>query len=127
MRQARYRPHSLRRLLSVILAGELCLVSLGCHQYYYYGNPPYSPCAPPPSTVQYGSVCDVPTQVVDGGTAVADSSSRSTTIVGSKAPTKVVVSQPKNNAPFSWRPSDPDSGVATTSVDGGLDDTTTKR
>ncbi len=60
-----------RRLLGVILAGGLAFTSMGCHQnYYYYGDSCPSG-TPLPSTVRAGAVCDVPTEVVEGGTKLA--------------------------------------------------------
>jgi hypothetical protein len=128
MQQARFPSRCLAPLLGVILAGEVVCTVSGCHQhYYYYGNPPCSPCSPAPNTVQYGSVCDVPTQVVEGGTTLSDSSGRSTTVTGTKNSTRVVVSEPTNPSPFSWRKSDPEASMATTSVEGAATDSTINR
>ena len=69
MRRARF----VRGTLGALLAG---LVGLsGCTHNYYYGAlpacPPGTTAVVPGSAVQYGSVCEVPSQVVGGGTAVS--------------------------------------------------------
>ena len=61
------------------------LAGVGCHQHYYYYGDACAPGTPVPSTVRAGTVCDVPTQVVEGGTKVADGSSRSTVVSGGVA------------------------------------------
>jgi len=100
---------------------------MGCHQHYhYYGG---SACGPSttttlPSTVQTGTICDEPTQVVEGATKVGDSSSRSTIVSGTKS-SRVVLSEPADKSPFPWKRSDPDTSLAT-SVQGGIGDTTVK-
>jgi hypothetical protein len=111
------------------MAGEAAMTGLGCHQHYhYYGTSPCGPTAPISSSVQSGSVCDVPTQVVEGGTSLADGSSRSTTVTGgSTATPRVVVSEPSNPSRFSWRRSDPDGSLASTSVQGTVDDAKVNR
>ena len=105
-----------------LLAGVIG--SAGCTHNYYYGNVPV--CGPtatlPPGTVQYGAVCDVPTQVVGGGSVVTQAPP-STTVVAGARPPRVVVSQPiAGPQRFPWRRSDPDGGLATTRVEGALDD-----
>ena len=73
-------------------------------------------------------VCDPQTSVVDVGTTVADGTSRSTTVSGgeSKSP-RVVVSEPGGLSRFSpWKRSDVDS-LATTSVQGSVDDSKVNR
>jgi hypothetical protein len=83
-----------------------------------------------PRAVQAAPVCDVPTQVVEGGTKVADVSTR-TTIVSGATPSnspRVVVSQPSRElSKFSWRSTDPDGSQATTSVHGGVNDSSVIR
>jgi len=79
--------------------------------------------------VQAGPVCDVPTEVVEGGTKVAGGSSRSTTVTGGQttAP-RVVVSEPSSGPPsrFSWRRSE-DSSLAATTVQGTTNDAPVNR
>ncbi len=105
------------------------MAGAGCHQHYHYynGNPSCPPSASmAPSSMQYGSVCDVPAEEVEGGNVISSNSTRSTTVVGTRNSERVVVSQPQKAAPFSgWRKSDPDGGLATTSVEGGLDESST--
>ncbi len=121
MRRVGFLALSRRRLLGVILAGGPAFAGVGCHQHYhYYGG---SACGPStttlPSTVQTGPICEEPTQV-------GDTSTRSTIVSGTKS-SRVVLSEPTDKSPFSWKRSDPDSsGSLATSVQGGIGDTTVK-
>jgi hypothetical protein len=122
MRQARFK----RGTLGVLLAGWVG--SAGCTHNYYYGTAPTA-CLPGttivPGTVQYGSVCEVPPKVVGGGTVVASSPGvRSSVVTTAPAGSRVVVSEPTNRSGLSWRRSDPESNLATTRVEGSLDDET---
>jgi hypothetical protein len=119
------------RLARIARGGSIALLggvigSAGCTHNYYYGNVPV--CPPPttvaPGTVQYGASCDVPTQVVGGSSATQDAS-RAPVLTGSMPP-RVVVSEPLIGPPRfpSWRRTDPDSSLATTRVEGALDDPT---
>ncbi len=126
MRQARFLTLCRRLLVGVTLAGALAIAGSGCCNPPYYCCQP-SPCAPAamvPSTVQAGPVCDVPTEVVEGGTKVAGGSSRSTTVSGGQATSpRVVVSEPTSpSSRFSWRRSDQDGGLAATTVQGTTND-----
>ncbi len=127
MRQAWFSPLVHRRFLQLVLGGGAILTSWGCHQHYhYYTSAACPPGTTAPGTVQYGSACDVPTQVVDAGTTLGEPPSRSTTVSGTKSSSRVVVSEPKDSSPYSWRRSDPEASVATT-VEGGLDGPTINR
>ncbi len=123
MRRARI----VRATLGVVLTGWIG--SAGCTHNYYYGGVPVA-CAPgtttivPGSSVQYGSVCEVPAQVVGGGTVVALSPGVRSSAAGAPS-SRVVVSEPANRPKLSWRRSDPDSSMATTRVEGALDEETT--
>ena len=99
-----------------------------CYDYYGYGAPPCSPVVPAPSAAQKGSVCDVPTQVIEGGTTLADGPSRSSSVNGVNS-SRVVVSQPSDSNPprLTWRRTEPDGRVTTTTVDGAADDATVNR
>ncbi len=126
MRQAWFLALRRRRLLGVILAGELAFTGVGCCQHYhYYGG---SACGPSttmlPSTVQSGTtVCDGPAQVVEGGTKVSNGSTVSSNVSSTKS-SRVVISEPRN----SWKKADPDSNVAPTSVvEGSLNGSTIQR
>jgi hypothetical protein len=128
MRQGWLPPSVQRRFLQLVLGGSAIFTSWGCHQHYhYYTSSACPPGTTAPSNVQYGSICDVPTQVVDGGTTLDTSPSRSTTVSGTKSSSRVVVSEPKDAARLSWKRSDPDATAATTTVEGGLDGATIKR
>ena len=123
MRRARF----MRGTLGVLLAGWVA--SAGCTHNYYYGALPAA-CAPGttilPGTVSDGSVCEVPAQVVSGGTVVASSPGVKSSVTTTAPPSAaVVVSEPINRPRLSWRRSDPDSSLATTRVEGELDDDTT--
>jgi hypothetical protein len=124
MRQPWFPALCRRRLLGVILAGGLALTGFGCCQHYhYYGS---SACGPAttmlPSTVQSSPIDDAGTQVVEGGTKVGAGSTISSSVAGTKS-SRVVVSEPRN----AWKRSDPDGSVATTSVEGTLNDSTIKQ
>ncbi len=131
MRQAVFLASWRRRLAVVIVAGHSAFTGLGCHQYYYYSG---DPCAPAPvtsSAVKGGPICEVPTQVVEGGTALSEGSSRATTVTGA-APTtapRVVVSEPygQGQSRVSWRRSDPDASAPTTIVNGNIDGSSVNR
>jgi len=128
MRQAWFLALLRRRVLAVVLAGELAFTGFGCQQYCYYYPDPCAPAAPISSSVQPGPVCEVPTQVVEGGTTLADGATRSTTVTGgSTTNPRVVVSEPSSPSRFSWRRSDPDGSLATTSVQGTVDDSKVNR
>ena len=113
------------------------LTSTGCTRNYYYSGLPG--CGPtqviPGATqygqaVQYGNVCEVPTQVVGGtGGLIAQSTEISAPIISRGKPPRVVISEPLGSglrARSNWRVSDPDTNLATTKVEGGVDDTTTR-
>ena len=129
MRSVRVLAICRRRLLGVILAGQLSFVGMGCHQNYYYYGDACPPGTAVPSTVRAGAVCDVPTQVVEGGTKLAGGSSRSTVVSGavSSNSSKVVVSEPSEPAKVGWKRSDPDASLATTSVQGTVNDSAVNR
>jgi len=118
-----------RRLLGVMFAAALAFSGFGCHQHYYYYGDACPPPAPTTSAVRAGAVCDVPTEVVEGGTKVAGGSSRSTVVTGAvtSSPTRVVVSQPRESSSESvktaWKRSDPDSSSnLSTTVQGSVND-----
>ena len=129
MRRARFIRTTRNALLAVWAGVGLA----GCTHNYYYGAVPVA-CAPGTSTVvpgavQYGSVCDVPARVIGGGTIVASSPGIRSSVTTTAPPSssQVVVSEPANRPHLSWRRSDPESGMATTRVEGALDgDSTVK-
>jgi hypothetical protein len=135
MRRALFLPRQERRLLQVTSAWALALAGCGCQQppcfyYYGYGNPPCAPCAPAaaaPVSTQSSAVSDVPTQVIEGGTSAADGSARATTVQGSQKYPRVVVSEPAEPSRMSWRRADKDASLATTTVEGGLGDSSVNR
>jgi len=123
MRQAQFLRGGLGGFLVVWTIG-----SLGCTHNHYYGYGTSMPvCGPtaaiPSSTISSGSVCEVPSQISggtvisqgNGGTTIADT----TPIYGASPAPRVVVSEPRGSRFSRWRPSNPDSSVATTRVEGG--------
>ena len=131
MRNTRWIPLLGRKSLRVVLAGGLSFCGWGCHQnYYYYGTPPGTVAGcPPGSTIMpsavttAGPLCEVPGE----GATASSNSFRSTTVSGGQN-SRVVVSTPSSNSQsrFGWKPSDPESTPALTTVDGGLPSTTIK-
>jgi hypothetical protein len=129
MRNARFLGLLKRTIVPATLASGMTFAGLGCHQHYhYYNSDPCAPGAPVASSMRSGTICDPQTSVVDGGTTVAEGPSRSTTVSGgeSKSP-RVVVSQPDGLSRLSpWKRTDVDS-LATTSVQGSVDDAKVNR
>jgi hypothetical protein len=104
----------------------------GCTHNYYYGTAvPVCPPATAATTtvVPYGSVCDVPSQVVVGsGTTITQAPDRPLVVsTPATRPPRVVVSEPAGGSRFSWRRSDPDSSLVTTRSEGALDEPTISR
>ena len=112
-----------RVFAALALASGLAFAGPGCHtHYHYYNTDPCAPGTPVSSTVRSTPLCDTPSATVEGGTTVSEGSARSTTISGGQSkPPRVVVSAPRNSSPFSWRCADSDS-LATTSVQGTVND-----
>jgi hypothetical protein len=118
-----------RGVAGALLGTALLAGAGGCTHNYYYGTP-VAVCppgtAPAPAAVEYGSVCEVPTQVVGGGTVVAGKALQPVPALGGPRPPRVVLSEPGGSR-LGWRRADPDGGLATTRVEGGtLDDSVTR-
>jgi hypothetical protein len=133
MRQPWFLALCRRPVLGLVLAVGSPCAGLGCHSNYYYYDYPCAPSSPMPSTVQAAPVAEVPTQIVEGETKVADGRTRSTIISGGR-PTgpRVVVSEPSDTPRFassasSWRRSDPDGSMASTSIQGTTNDAAVNR
>jgi hypothetical protein len=125
MRQPWFRALRRWRVNWLIAAGGFACTGMGCQPHYYYYDNPCAPSSPLPSTVQAAPVAEVPTHIVAGETKVADGLTRSTTINGGRATgPRVVVSEPgdASSSSSSWRRSDPDGSMATTSVRGTIND-----
>ncbi len=111
--------------------------STGCTHNYYYTSPAGSPCAPATlvpatpvasSVTQFGEVCEVPTRVVGGSTVVASVPVVAPPVLTGPRPPRIVLSEPGGNRlKTPWRRYDPESSLATTRVDGNVDDDTTVR
>jgi hypothetical protein len=103
----------------------LVLTGWGCQQpptyfYYGYGAPPCVPVVPAPAARVNGKAGEPATEVIEGGMTTIDAPARTTTVIGSQAPPRVVVSEPDYAPRGSWRPNpNPDQKIAT-SVDGGV-------
>ncbi len=130
---------NMRNTLGVVLAAGL-LTLMGCtHNYYYTPPGAIGPCAPvtvlpgpTASTVQtygYGDVCEVPTQVIGGGAVVAGPPLTTSPALTGARPPRVVLSDPmgRNRNRGVWHRPDPESSLATTRVEGALDDPTVTR
>jgi hypothetical protein len=129
MGKARFLEFSKRAIVPAIVAAWLAFAGPGCHQHYhYYNSDPCAPGTPVASTMRSGTSCDPSTSIVDGGTTVAEGSARSTTVTGGQSKSaRVVVSEPSGSSrSSSWRRTDVDS-LATTSVQGTVDDTKINR
>ena len=103
-----------RRGALILLAG--LAGGAGCTHNYYYGTA--VPLCPEPEPVRVGSVCDVP-----GRTVV-------TQVVPPRS-SRVVISEPRGGpvvggSRLGWRRSEPE-GLATSRVEGSLDDETLSR
>ncbi len=125
-------PRILRKSLGTVVAGCV-LVSTGCTHNYYYGNgvPICGPTTLAPSTVRSDAVCEIPS-TVSGGTIISQGSPRGTIVSTAPLPSgprppRVVVSEPRSSPFGRWRQSDPEAGLATTRIEGALDDTTSTR
>ncbi len=125
MRQARFLPPRRRRLSRIAALLGLVLTGWGCQQpptymYWGYGAPPCVPVVPAPAARVNGKAGEPPTEVIEGGMTSVDAPSRTTTVIGSEAPPRVVVSEPDYQPRGSWRRNpNPDQNIAT-SVDGGV-------
>ncbi len=117
---------TLRVGFTVMLGAAFWVSLAGCTHNYYYGTP-VTGCPPStttaPSGVQYGQVCEVPSQVVGGGTVIATNPPGDAPALGGPRPPRIVLSEPPSSRQ-AWRRADPDSGLATTRVQVGDDDQT---
>lgn len=116
-----------RRTAGVLLGAALLTTLQGCTHNYYYGTNACGPTGLAPATVEYGSVCDVPTQLVGGGDVIYGRPLPTSPLLGGARPPRVVVSEPRGGTRLGWRTADPDGGPATTRVDGAVDDPTLTR
>src|SRR5262249_46360495 len=91
--------------------------------YFGSGAPGCTPVVPAPAAHVNGSGGGPTTEVIEGGMTSVNVPARTTTVVGSEAPRRVVVSEPDNRPRSSWRPrTDPRPAVATR-VEGGVQTT----
>lgn len=108
----------------------LFLSACGCQQppsYFYFGSgaPACRMIVPAPAAPVNGQAGEPSTEVIEGGTTAVEAPSRTTTVIGSQTPTRVVQSRPETPSRGSWRPAtaaDGDTAIAT-SVEGGTSTT----
>jgi hypothetical protein len=125
MRQARFLSPRRRWLPRVLPMLGLALTGWGCQQppyYTYYGNgsPGCVPVVPAPAATANSKPGGPPTQVIDGGMTSTGTHSGTTTVIGSEAPQRVVVSQTDDPPRPAWRPSPDSDPVVATSVEGAV-------
>jgi hypothetical protein len=108
----------------------LALTGWGCQQppsYFYNGSgaPACVPVVPAPAVPVNGKPGGPPTEVIEGGMTSAADPGRTTTVIGSEAPPRVVVSETDSRPRTTWLPNpNADPVVATTSVEGAINRTT---
>jgi hypothetical protein len=129
MSEARFLSPRRRWLPRVLPMLGLALTGWGCQQppyytYYGTGSPGCMPVVPAPTATVNSRPGGPPTQVIDGGMTSSGSRNGTTTVIGSEAPQRVVVSQTDDSTRPAWRPSpnpvsDSDP-VVTTSVEGAV-------
>ena len=125
MRQAHSPlPHRRRLSRTAALLG-LVLMGWGCQQppyyfYYGYGAPACVPVVPAPAAPANGKAGEPPTEIIEGGTSSIDAPARTTTVIGSQTPTRVVVSEPDGRPGGSWRRNPNPEPTIATSVEGGV-------
>ena len=125
------------RLITLGLPVLACWLSGCCHNHYY--GVPSSACGPSTAQTQamvvpysYGAVCQVPSGTAAGssGTVVSQSQSPISREPQMIAPApKIIVSQPSDSRSTGlrgWRRTDPEN-LATTQVEGALDDDARRR
>ncbi len=125
MRQARFLPPDWRRLSRIAGLLGLILTAWGCQQppiyFHGYSAPPCVPVVPAPAARVTGKAGEPATDVVEGGMTTVNAPGRTTTVIGSEAPPRVVVSEPEYQraarggaipVPIPTRPSPPASMAA---------------
>ncbi|GAC1463526.1 MAG: hypothetical protein NVSMB9_01090 [Isosphaeraceae bacterium] len=114
--------------LIALLSAAACCFGTGCTHNYYYGASPCGPSAGVPRTVEYGALCEVPSQVVGGSTVIATAprNTQQPPLKGPRPP-RIVLSEPHGAPGLAWRRADPDGGPATTRIEGAADDPTLTR
>ena len=123
MSTAYARPIRTHFALLTALVGWAGLQSGCCQHACYQPQMGCPPVAAQAGVLRYGAVCEAPGP---GGTIISQAPSRSSSIADAPRP-RVVVSEPGGRlAGGGWRRTDPES-LATTRVEGSLDDSTTTR
>jgi hypothetical protein len=123
MRRARCLPTRRSRSSRTAALLGLILTSWGCQQppsYFYFGSgaPACRTVVPEPAAPVKGRAGEPSTEVIEGGVTAVEAPGRTTTVIGSEAPPRVVLSEPETPSRGSWRPkADADTTLAT-SVDG---------
>ena len=125
MRQARFLPPRRRRTSRIAALLGLVLTGWGCQQpptyfYYGYGAPPCVPVVPAPAARPGGMPGEPATEVIEGGMTTGGATNRTTAVVGSEAPPRVVVSEPDYQPRGSWRRNPSPNQTFDTSVEGAV-------
>ncbi len=111
------------RIRPILLAVFGLISQGGCCHWCYNHQPACAPAAASAPVVRYGAVCEAPAE----GVVVSQGAPRSSSTSINDAPRpKVVVSEPNGRSTSGWRRSDPES-LATTRVEGSIDDNTRSR
>ncbi|ODU00695.1 MAG: hypothetical protein ABS79_02910 [Planctomycetes bacterium SCN 63-9] len=107
-----------------VFLGGLIASGAGCqrHYYYYYGNSPN--CPPGMVSMQEGPVCEVPGQVIEGGTVISSATTDDTPVITKSRRNKVVISEANGGGKTAWKASDPEGSMARSQVEGATDDST---
>ncbi len=114
-------PHTLRGSLALSLGTLLTTTAIGCTTYYPV--PVYST-APTVASDPCATVCSADPQPAAGG-VVVQTNEPSIVVRSPRAP-RIVRSTPGNDGPrLSWHRTDPDESLATTRIEGALDEPTT--
>ena len=120
------RSGSARGAARIVLGAALLSSAGGCIHNHYYTPAGCPPTVSSAGTVDYGAVCEVPSQVVDGGRVVTTRPLVNSPLLGGARPPRVVLSQPNGNR-LGWHSADSEGGLATTQVEGAVNDPTLTR
>jgi hypothetical protein len=123
MKEARSLPTRRGRSPRTAALLGLVLTSWGCQQppsYFYYGSgaPACRTVVPEPAAPVQGKAGEPSTEVIEGGMTAVEAPGRTTTVIGSEAPPRVVLSEPESPPRVSWRPKTDADTTAATSVEG---------
>ena len=129
----RHRPNRLRRRVSFLAACAFA-ASAGCtHNHYYTALPVCGqPTALASTTVSAGSLCD-PAPEAMGAPVSSSVVGRPVIVTIPPRTSRVIISEPtaafsnRGGSKLSWRRNNPDESLATTRIDGNLDDDSVRK